>query len=47
MKEKLYALTSLINGGEWLASSPSRFNPQDKTPVPTEKKAGWVSESIW
>jgi hypothetical protein len=27
-------LTSAVGGGEWLASSPDHFNPEERSPVP-------------
>jgi hypothetical protein len=29
---QLHTLTSILNGGEWLSSRPSRFTPGERAP---------------
>jgi hypothetical protein len=36
-----HSLTSVLYGGEWLASRPSRFTPRERAPD-THWKGGWV-----
>jgi len=36
-----------LDGGKWLASHPGNFIPREKTPIPTEEKAGWGPEPVW
>jgi hypothetical protein len=39
-------LTSLLDGGEWSASRPSRFTPGVRALVTHGYKAGWAPESV-
>jgi hypothetical protein len=35
VKVQFYAfLTSVLDGGDWSASPPGRFNPEERAPVP-------------
>jgi hypothetical protein len=34
-------LTSTVDGGEWLASRPSRFTPGERSPAPILTRLGW------
>jgi len=46
MEVQLHALTSALDGGEWLASRPGHFTPWGKSPLyPLE--AGWAPEPAW
>jgi hypothetical protein len=38
---QLHALTSALDGGEWLASRPGRFTPRERAPG-THWIGGWV-----
>jgi hypothetical protein len=39
--------TSLLDGGDWSASLPSRFSPGESSPISIGWEAGWVLESVW
>jgi hypothetical protein len=39
-------LTLKVDGGEWSASRPGRFNTEGETPIPVEKAVGWASGAI-
>jgi hypothetical protein len=38
-------LTTALDGSEWSASRPGRFNPRDRTPG-THLIEGWVGQSV-
>jgi hypothetical protein len=40
-------LTSLLDGGEWLASCPGLFTLEKQTLVPTGYEAGLAPEPVW
>jgi len=40
-------LTSVTYGGESFILRPGRCTPGERTPVPTEHKAGWAPEPVW
>jgi hypothetical protein len=40
-------LTSTLEGGEWRASHPGRFTPEERTSVPVGEEAGWAPEPVW
>jgi hypothetical protein len=40
-------LTSELDGGEWLASRPSRFTPEYRTPVSIAYEDWRASEPVW
>jgi hypothetical protein len=41
MYSSIHALTSALDGGEWLASRPSYFTPRERAPG-TYLIGGWV-----
>jgi hypothetical protein len=36
-------LTSAVDGGEWSASRPGRFNPGEEATVPIALESGWLT----
>jgi hypothetical protein len=40
-------LTSALDGGEWWASRPSCFNPEEIARDAFEQEAGWAPEPVW
>jgi hypothetical protein len=41
MYSSTHSLTSALDGGEWLASSPGRFTPKERAPV-THRIGVWM-----
>jgi hypothetical protein len=39
--------TSAVDGGEWLASRPSRYAPAERALVPTAQEGACASEAVW
>jgi hypothetical protein len=40
-------LTSALDGGEWLALRPGRFNPGERVPGTHGTGGWWVPEPVW
>jgi hypothetical protein len=40
-------LTSELDGGEWSASRPGRFNPRETAPYTHWIWVGWAPEPVW
>jgi hypothetical protein len=38
--------TSELAGGEWSASRPGHFTPEERPPVPITQEAEWAPESV-